>query len=235
MLSEIGRIMIVACALPAYVKGRAGDLLRAEGEVFKLRGLYDHAMGMLDESRGETRRMTLKYEVCAASHTRLDDLATRLEDEVKLLTREAADLRTDVQRLTAMVSTSDRLDAQLRAELAAARAELEALRKPAVSPPAASAVVIGEGPCAWCLKEVHPVAWPRWVYADMVDVNLGKLPLCSACGEDEDVHGDDVRTRVATRAASCPSRRTSPDPLDAACTLGCGAPAGKPRGHEVSP
>lgn len=63
--------------------------------------------------------------------------------------------------------------------------------------------------CARCLGEPEPMRW--------IDDSFGaKLYLCKGCGENEAFTADDIRARVAARAASCPSRRVA-DPLAIAC------------------
>jgi hypothetical protein len=126
-----------------------------------------------------------------------------------------------------LVSTRERLAAETaRADAAeqwraAHQPALDGLagREPAEVAPAAEK-------CANCLGKVFPVESPYWVYRDAsCSADESRLLLCSSCGEDSSVHGDGVRERVAARAASCPARRHSPDPLAIACK-GCGAPDG---------
>lgn len=208
MLSEIGRMAIVACALPAYVKSRAGDLLRAEGEVFNLRGLYEHAMGMLDEAQRQRNEEAHERRMGAKEIARLTNERATLVDENRLLTREAVDLRADVQDLTT------RLDAAIE-RLADAQRQLNAKVAPDESSvPTMLDEAGGVEGCCWCLADVTRCD--------------DDLTLCQRCEFDPSFSRLDAINRRDVRAASCSSRRTSPDPLDVGCPSGCGAPAGQP-------
>lgn len=67
-------------------------------------------------------------------------------------------------------------------------------------------------PCAWCLVETGHVR------------GFG-LPLCQKCYDDAGITWGAVDRRASMRSDSCPTRRTSPDPLAVACA-NCGVCAG---------
>lgn len=79
--------------------------------------------------------------------------------------------------------------------------------------------------CAWCLGELGDSRWRVGLYPA-----AGWVCLCDTCGVSKEATPNAVRARVKARAASCPSRQSSPDPLAAACDKpdGCGAMRGEP-------
>lgn len=75
--------------------------------------------------------------------------------------------------------------------------------------------------------KVAPVPTCDWCLTKLSEPLPGgeTLNLCDFCMDDESFGWDNVRARVATRAVSCVSRRTSADPLTIRCPV-CEAPIG---------
>ncbi len=105
------------------------------------------------------------------------------------------------ERLTTML-------AAMTADRDGARAELDALRKSAESSDAPS-----PDPCSYCLWDMG------------VDKYGSGHLICLDCYNNVRISWRMVRDRVAARLASCPTRRTSPDPLAVHCQ-GCCSPIG---------
>jgi hypothetical protein len=129
-----------------------------------------------------------------------------------------SDLATEVSRHAAasqrVREANDRADAETaRADAAEQwRATLDGLAGREVAEVARDA----NAHCSYCAKPTG---------GDYYTDPFGTVRVCRECADGPPMSWAEVRTRVATRAASCPARRHSPDPLAIACK-GCGAPDG---------
>ena len=290
MLTRIGRMAVVALALPAYVRSKVDGLLDADEMHTELVRDLDHVTGERDEARrwrdAEVQtnvRLLSEIHDCRSAAAKKDAEIAELRDEVKILTREAVDLRTDVAELTEQGTFNAKTLADVAARLCATTKDLHIVqtdhavtrddlatiyeigwraivernrlaayiddehehaidvttRKDAATEEAnrlraelaALKSKVEPAPidvCAWCL-EPSDAAWATPVGGVV-------YPMCRAHGEPASPSLAEIVERCRRRASSCPSRRTSPDPLAVACTFGCGMPAGRHCcTHEVSP
>jgi hypothetical protein len=227
MLSKIGRMVIVACALPAHVRSKVIDLQVADERARVLADLLKVANGERDEARRERDRLADEQSRLERKVTIKDGVLSGLADELKIAQRERDGYRADVQRLTDEVSAAKEETSReyvehisvarlLRQEIDRLNEELYDLRKPAESsvPTMLDEAGADGATCEWCLRDVVSVD------SDMT--------LCKTCAWDPSFSRDDAIVRRRVRKRSCPTRRTSPDPHAVECSLGCGALAGEP-------
>jgi hypothetical protein len=211
------------------------DLQVADERARVLADLLKVATGERDEARRLMADMDQRRVENAVSMARLSDHLIAAADELKLTAKErdgymraltaSDDLLGKVQRERDTAETQ-RDAAELRA--LNLQRELDALRKSVESsvPTMLDEVGAVETPCAWCLRGVG--VGKEWWLRATEQRDDPRLPVCASCVANSYISGTAVRARVAARAASCPTRRTSPDPLAVECALGCGAPAGVP-------
>ncbi len=148
-----------------------------------------------------------------------DEVYARSREEHEEAKRERDELRGQVESMTLH-------NARFAAGASAAVAEINALRvrireletqldaAADKDPPAAASLV---EPCAWCLGPSD-----EGMFADGGET----MALCVDHYENSFPEVSDIRARVATRAASCESRRDSADPHAKACET-CGAFVGR--------
>jgi hypothetical protein len=267
-MSKIGRMALVALALPAYVRSKVDDLMITDAAVRAISGMLKTRTGERDEAR---RMVDAKAQANALLLSEIHDCrgaAAKLGDENRLLTREAADLRVDIdaieaQRLEVIDLLGDReaMLAELRARLKH-RSEVDFVRMTeadAIRATLATVYEIGwraiverdtarretaelregiervrgdrdnaEAELAALKSKVEPAPVEVCTWCLGPDADDIEPAMCKTCVEDPSFTLEDVFSRRRVRASSCPSRRTSPDPLAVECALGCGSMPGTP-------
>jgi hypothetical protein len=191
----------------ARALGRAEHADETLAQALRSHGALVHDVAIALEERDQARHEieTLQSE---AESARVDDEVYRhAADSLEALTSERDALKRRCDRLTKDNGELSTKLAQLRARVDAMDRERHDHRCPPVP-------VETTEPCAWCLGKSEN--------------HYDGAPLCCLCIHENTFTLGDVFARVATRAASCPTRRTSPDPLAVACTLGCLAEIGEP-------
>lgn len=167
----------------------------------------DAALASLEETAsllGIERLKVVHLEGEAAQLRARLDVATQRPEATEAL-RELAEAKVTIDDLRAgLLNCAASLTAtEERAELMAADAETR---------------------CAWCLG---PSEVPYSVLSDKGSAVITH-PLCATHYIDNETSGANaIRARIAVRAASCASRRASPDPIAIACPT-CGAMRGEP-------
>jgi len=216
----------LGCPYAGGVKERARAVIIARNEALRDRDMANFLLATI-------------YEIGWRAIVERDTARTCLDIEHEhtvAMTKDIAAARATIDAITEHREAEDYAGAKLRGRLAdmererdlatkwkyaaeaeanMLRAELATLRSKVEPAPAES--------CAWCLSSETGDGY------SISDVSGGHgwLPLCAKCNSDNAFTSDDVRARARLRRECCPSRRTSPDPLAVACTLGCGAPAGQ--------
>lgn len=135
-MSKVGRMALVALALPAYVRSKVDALLYAERELGVMNDAFARADGQSEELRrllaaaGQTNTLLVsEIHDCRSNAAKKDVETVALWDEVKILRRETADLRDDAQRLTSHCSDWKRVADEKGAACEARRLEIEHARE----------------------------------------------------------------------------------------------------------
>jgi hypothetical protein len=181
------------------------DAERAAARAHRAIGERDEARRDRDLARGAERAC---YEREAATARRVEEQAKALQSALAVANRSCVELQGEVDTARAERDALA-VEAQgLRATIAEHRAHL-----------AAKGSEVVEAPCAWCLEpSVDGLGFATWDDAVRTWNHL--------CRKHDTSPLDHlIRARVADRGASCPARRTSPDPLAVEC-INCGALAG---------
>ena len=108
MLDRLGRMVVVALALPVAMRDKARALLNAERERDMLRGLHAETVGGLDEARAQRNWYRDSGRVAAVYRDAANARATALRDEVKIVRAERDGYLADVQRLTDRAEQAER-------------------------------------------------------------------------------------------------------------------------------
>ncbi len=156
--------------------------------------------------------------------------ATRERNDLRTRCADLAKKSTDQGLLILALEQSERDAARVIAEL---NGQIESMRLhnarlvAGIAVAAAEPVKVAEV-CAWCLGSVGESYFGVYLKEPEFggSENEPWIPVCVADGRAAyHPSSHDIRARVATRAASCASRRTSADPLAKACET-CMAPVG---------
>jgi hypothetical protein len=211
------------------------DAEEASGHVVTLSAEVDRLRKIEADALADDDVATYEREAAHNVKAERDELQRRCDALTKRAQALASDLlQMEAAKDRAVADSSDRWQ-RTRAALAAETARADAAeqwraahqvaldglagREPAEVAPAAEV-------CAWCLGSAE------LEYSTTVqDGGTELLRLCHRDWYDTRTSTTAaIRARVATRAASCPARRHSPDPLAIACDgdAGCGAMRGEP-------
>lgn len=211
------------------------------------------AIGERDEARYHCAHLLSSLTEARASAASAHDSAIAAWDEHDTATREIATLRSELDSAAA----DDEALANDRAALADVRTERDELKRhnmrlvadignqsvrirgleeqldaradvvpvkdagqTALSSLFASSSA-SVAPCGWCLGPSEESG----SYGATVDDRW--VRLCKADAVNAHPSITDLEARVALRARCCATRRTSANPLDVVCTLGCGAEVGE--------
>jgi hypothetical protein len=201
LLNRAGEMALLAIAAPFIAADAVRDVRRSGEDVAHLRGMLDRALGELGEARDTRESATRAHSSLVSRICKLDRKIGVKDAVLSGLADELkiAQRERDGYRADVAEITVQRDAAELRT--LNLQRELDALRKPA------------ELACEWCLVDVNYVS---------------AIGICDACAHLDETSIQAIRARVAARLASCPTRRTSPDPLAVGCPFGCGVPAGAP-------
>jgi hypothetical protein len=149
-----------------------------------------------NDARGALRVTERAAASATAAKDHAEEQANALRVDLAAAELRALDLQRELDAMTAERDTQRQAIADHRAHLDAKQAE------------AASML------CAWCMKRADPDC--TVTFTDVA------YPLCHGHWEDSAPTMADIVGRAAARLASCPTRRTSPDPHAVPCTT-CGA------------
>lgn len=168
--------------------------------------------GRLEEARRNASKEWECAEGWRLTLIREADRVRELEHEIDTTRSELACAVADNAHLVGEIERAAIAHATLIGQVNVARARIRELDPTADEVPAVES-------CAWCLGQVDDVdGFSTWTGAP--GDSRTWTHLCREHANEPPTRA--VRERVATRAASCPSRRTSPDPLAIACST-CGA------------
>lgn len=237
LLGRVGEMALLAIAAPFIAADAVRDVRRSGEDVAAARAEALRLEGELDEARRAFDLSDRKRIENMAAAARFADRVAAILDELKIAQRERDGYWADVAALDeAHTLTAQALDnckrerdvayrscTELQSEVDTAWAERDTAELRALNLQKELAAMRAPGliePCSWCLGESE--------HDNGFTVAGQTYHLCRACFLPDEPTGTNIIDRVAARLASCPTRRTSPDPHAAECSAGCGALAGEP-------